>query len=169
MSPWPECLHKDVAYENNDRGEALWFDATAFGSHATEGCSSGDCMYTDKMVVTSVAACGTLCSKVPDCKYWTYGEEDSLTKCWLRLTDESQNKAVGKISGSATCGSYAPVILSAWTDGDNKCWSAGFTADLCCDQRFGSQGKAECWDASFTFNMCCLGQKPTWAIDTEEA
>jgi hypothetical protein len=169
MSEWPECIQKDVAYMNYDRGEALWFDGTIFGSHHSEGCFMNDCTYTDKIIVTDVAACGRLCHKVPDCKYWTFGTEEGLNKCWLRLTDTTKGRIIHSQSGSATCGSFAPVPPSRWTDGENKCWGGGFNAELCCDQRHGPQGNAACWDAHHTFAMCCLGEKPDWATDLLEA
>ncbi|CAK9090209.1 unnamed protein product [Durusdinium trenchii] len=42
--------------------------------------------------------------------------------------------------------------------GLESCWSAGFTAELCCDvPTYGEEGNPSCWDGEFNFQRCCSG------------
>ena len=157
-SSWPECIELDTDVANTGRGEALWFDATVFGSQASLGCSDNDCTYTDKFPVLDAAECGSVCSKVPDCRWWVFGSEDNMLKCWLRLSDMSRTMKEGVVSGSHTCGSFAPVRKQTWTRANSQCWSGGFSAELCCDQKYGTEGNPACWDSYHTFGFCCLGE-----------
>jgi hypothetical protein len=45
-------------------GHALFFDATAYGSDAIEGCYQSDCSFTDKWVVDNEAECARVCTRV---------------------------------------------------------------------------------------------------------
>ena len=140
-----------------------------FGIHPSLGCTNDDCTYTDKFPVSDYAECGLACSKTLDCRYWVFGQEEGMNKCWMRLSDMSREQRVGFVSGSATCGSTAPVKPNHWTDGNNKCWGGGFTAELCCDQKFGKDGNPACWDSYHTFQTCCLGKEPKADVYEVEA
>ncbi|CAK9078140.1 unnamed protein product [Durusdinium trenchii] len=38
---------------------------------------------------------------------------------------------------------------------DPLCWDGSFTADVCCDTKFGPRGHEACWDNVHTFERCC--------------
>ncbi|KAF4686137.1 hypothetical protein FOZ60_005630 [Perkinsus olseni] len=159
-SIWPDCIEQETIIRN--AGKAVWFDATVFGSDAIDGCYASDCSFTDKFIVNEPSECGSTCAKLPDCEFWTYGQEDGLTKCWLRTADDGREHNTTFISGNRACGLAAPERRSKWTQGENNCWGAGFTEDMCCDEKYGPSGNPACWDAAHTFEMCCLGHRPYW-------
>ena len=163
---WPDCIEKDTVIRN--AGKALFFDATGYGSDPIDGCYQSDCSFTDKFLVDQEVKCARVCAQLPDCQWWSFGTEDGLEKCWLRTADDGRevnNKIF--MSGSRLCALLAPEPKSKWTQGDNECWGAGFTEDMCCDQRYGAKGNPSCWDAAHTFEMCCLGQPAYWENKAE--
>ena len=145
---WPECVEEDVVIRHG--GHALFFDATLYGSPAMQGCYLQDCTYTDKFPCPSPAVCGYVCSKVNECSWWSYGEEEGEKKCWLRTHDGGRERSGAHVSGHKSCGAAAP------TSTPNRCWSEGFTEAMCCDEAYGPIGNTLCWDERHTFSTCCV-------------
>jgi hypothetical protein len=93
-------VRKDTIFRH--RGEhGLFYDVTLLGKG--NGCWLDDCTYTDKFAAASFAECGAACASVPECQFWSFGEEAEQYKCWLRVSSLGEDSAVGALSGEKSC------------------------------------------------------------------
>lgn len=128
---FPACIEKDVILRHNGE-HALFTDLAAHGK--SYGCFLDDCTYSDKFVAVSDAECAALCSQIPECKFWSFGEEEGETKCWLRASDAGKEALTGAISGNKEC---APPEYPDCIDGDTILRGAGMYAVFIDATRFG--------------------------------
>eukprot|EP00418_Pyrodinium_bahamense_P097162 CAMPEP_0179030540 /NCGR_PEP_ID=MMETSP0796-20121207/10616_1 /TAXON_ID=73915 /ORGANISM="Pyrodinium bahamense, Strain pbaha01" /LENGTH=97 /DNA_ID=CAMNT_0020726721 /DNA_START=18 /DNA_END=311 /DNA_ORIENTATION=- len=82
-------------------GQPCFDDLRNFG--VKEGCYENDCSNTDKFKATKVESCAHVCSNVELCKWWTYGEQDDMKKCFLRVGDAGRESGDGWVSGAKDC------------------------------------------------------------------
>lgn len=54
----------------------------------------------------------------------------------------------------------AVLLLTCCKAAPLSCWSEGFTEELCCDLKHGSQGSNECWSGPFSYQTCCPQLSP---------
>lgn len=150
---YPSCLEKDVVIRN--AGRALFFNVAGFG--ATQGCFQDDCTLSDKFAAKSMESCINLCYTVPECSWWTFGEENGQGKCWIRVADDGREKQEGKgwVSGAKVCLHPEAHELEM---GNADCWIDGFDYDTCCDPKFGLEGNVQCWDGHYSHKVCCFPQ-----------
>merc|ERR1712096_149492 len=96
---------KDTVIRMN--GQPCFEDLRDHG--AKEGCFEDDCSNTDKFAATKVESCARVCASVDLCKWWTYGEQDDMKKCFLRVGDMGRESSDGWISGTKACVSDGPL------------------------------------------------------------
>ncbi|CAE7349362.1 unnamed protein product [Symbiodinium natans] len=60
----------------------------------------------------------------------------------------------GKPCAALVALSLLPCTLSQSLPAD-VCWNDGFSAELCCDLRYGPNGNPACWAGELTFEGCC--------------
>jgi len=48
-----------------------------------------------------------------------------------------------------------PVPPAEEFAGSSKCWTDGFTFDMCCSPTYGPGGNAACWDTVYNYQRCC--------------
>lgn len=153
---WPSCQEHDTVIRN--AGRALFMNLLGFG--AEHGCFHDDCTMSDKFATTSLEACINLCHTIPECAWWSFGSEEGMQKCWLRVADDGRevasaenSAAKGFVSGAKTC--VHPEVREL-DIGNRQCWIDGFEYDTCCDPKFGPQGNQQCWDGLFNWRLCCF-------------
>eukprot|EP00392_Amoebophrya_sp_AT5.2_P003130 g3135.t1 len=128
----------------------------AFG--ATTGCSNDDCTMTDKFAASTHDHCVNMCYSIPECSWWSWGQEDGVKKCWIRVADDGRETgAAGWITGAKVC---LPETVQELPMGNAQCWVDGFDYDTCCDPKFGSSGNTQCWDGNFNHQHCCVPPNP---------
>eukprot|EP00812_Abedinium_dasypus_P004257 NODE_1529_length_1119_cov_174.094925.p1 GENE.NODE_1529_length_1119_cov_174.094925~~NODE_1529_length_1119_cov_174.094925.p1 ORF type:complete len:327 (-),score=64.10 NODE_1529_length_1119_cov_174.094925:123-1028(-) len=86
-------------------------DLTQHG--ATSGCLDDNCRSTDKFACLTLDRCATVCDEVPGCRRWSWGDEQSVKKCWLRVGKSVSVKAFGFSSGEATCFPNGTAIVGS--------------------------------------------------------
>ncbi|CAD7952732.1 unnamed protein product [Amoebophrya sp. A25] len=150
---WPDCLEKDTVVRN--AGRALFLNMGAFG--ATEGCYNDDCSMTDKFAAKSYESCINVCYTIPECSWWSFGQEDGQSKCWIRVADDGREHQEGFITGAKVCMHEDARELDM---GNGACWIDGFDYDTCCDPKFGPEGNRSCWDGHFSYQACCVPPSP---------
>jgi len=111
---WPDCVKRNVIVHGYDIGEALMVDLTPFGAKA--GCWKNNCTHTDKYECTGYASCAKMCNEVEACKWWTWGPEDGINKCWIRTGRHGREKRYGFSAGAKSCAPNATNATSG--DGD---------------------------------------------------
>jgi len=100
QAAWPDCQWSETILRGAGK-YALFTDLTAVGK--TKGCFQQKCQASDKFKATSAAECATTCTKVDGCKFWSFGEESSEKKCWLRTGDGGREALANTLSGSLDC------------------------------------------------------------------
>jgi len=98
---WPSCVQRNIIIHGYDIGEALMIDLSKHG--AKTGCWNDDCTETDKFTCESMEVCAEMCQKVDACKWWTWGDEDKVKKCWIRTGRHGREKRYGFSSGARGC------------------------------------------------------------------
>uniref|UniRef100_A0A6T1H7Q6 Apple domain-containing protein n=1 Tax=Alexandrium monilatum TaxID=311494 RepID=A0A6T1H7Q6_9DINO len=98
-SGWPGCQEKDTVIRM--AGQPCFEDLQSFGVKA--GCFEDDCSNTDKFKATKVESCAYVCKSLELCQWWTYGEQDGMKKCFLRVGDAGRETADGWVSGAKEC------------------------------------------------------------------
>jgi len=162
---FPGCVEKDTILRHNGE-HALFADLAAHGK--SYGCFLDDCTYSDKFVAVSDAECAALCKSIDECKFWTFGEEEGETKCWLRLSDGGKEGLAGAVSASQDCappefpecvednvilrgaGMYA-VFIDAFRFGKQ---SGCFNDDCSSTDKFGSDSMEECATTCLSVEEC---------------
>lgn len=96
---WPGCVSHSTIIKN--MGEALFTDVGAYGG--VTGCYIGDCKWSDKFSSISPEECARVCSIAEGCSFWTFGEEDDETKCWLRTGDSGRELNDVFLAGQKSC------------------------------------------------------------------
>ncbi|CAE8643363.1 unnamed protein product, partial [Polarella glacialis] len=56
--------------------------------------------------------CARACSQVQECTHWSFGEQDGVTKCFLRKSDGGREEADGFSAAPKACA--PPAIPDAW-------------------------------------------------------
>jgi len=146
---WPACMEQNTVIRN--AGKALFTNTAGYGAAA--GCFIDDCINTDKFAVSTLENCISVCNTLPECQYWTFGEEEGMQKCWLRTADDGREAGEGWTSGHRDC---QPPGTETLIMGNSECWMDGFDYSTCCDPKFGPNGNTQCWDGMFNFNRCCF-------------
>jgi hypothetical protein len=85
-----------------------------FDVMSARDCTNGDCTNSDKLPVASEAACATVCGKIPSCKWWSVGVEESDKMCWLRRSDKGLKPMAGSSAGTQSCQPQADQSWSSW-------------------------------------------------------
>lgn len=101
---FPGCVEPGVVLRHSGT-HAIFIDASG---HGTAGCWQNDCKNTDKFNADNMGICARMCSELDDCMYWTFGEQDGTTKCFLRKSDGGREMGEGWSSGEKAC-APAPV------------------------------------------------------------
>lgn len=146
---WPDCIEQSTVIRNN--GKALFTNVSGYGAAA--GCFLDDCKNTDKFGVTDLMSCVNVCHTIESCKFWVFGVEEGMTKCWVRTDDSGREAGDGWSSGSRTC---MPADVQKLIEGNDECWVDGFDYGTCCEPKFGPNGNTQCWDGMFNYNRCCF-------------
>jgi hypothetical protein len=100
QAAWPECQWADTILRGAGK-YALFTDLTAVGK--TKGCFQQKCQASDKYKASSAAECAMSCTKVDGCKFWSFGEESSEKKCWVRTGDGGREALASTVSGAVDC------------------------------------------------------------------
>jgi len=101
VKPWPDCIKRNLVIHGYTIGEALMVDLTPYG--VKDGCWNNDCAETDKFNSDSVDRCASVCKQVASCRWWSWGQEDGASRCWIRAGRHSKGKRYGFSSGSSAC------------------------------------------------------------------
>jgi len=78
--------------------------------------------------------CAQMCQKVDACKWWTWGDEDAVKKCWIRTGRHGREKRYGFSSGARGC---FPGISANSTE------DASISSESSADGEGGTEAKAE--------------------------
>jgi len=152
---WPSCMQNNVIIHGYDIGEALMIDLSKHG--ATTGCWNDDCTETDKFACESVESCAKMCDKVEACRWWTWGEEDRLKKCWIRTGKHGREKRYGFSSGPKGC---SPAANST----DN---ATNSSVDLTTNATAGSGGSEATDGSSSSTTTTSIAPKENQTAETQ--
>lgn len=110
-SLWSTCVEHHSFVEGRGYSE-LWVNATSrFGlPKYDKSCHEGNCDITDRFEVSSVSHCTAICSRVPECNYWSVMVNSEAFTCWLRRDKLSTSNITGAVSGDKTCAHHAPYF-----------------------------------------------------------
>merc|ERR550537_1907508 len=106
---YPGCVESNVVFRHAG-AHAVFVDLSA---HATAGCWQNDCKNSDKWNAEDKGICARVCSQVDDCQFWTFGEQEGVTKCFLRKSDGGREAQDGWSSGKKACAPPTPPHAQA--------------------------------------------------------
>lgn len=101
---YPACVEQDVVFRNAGV-HAIFIDLSTYG---TAGCWQNDCKHTDKFNAEDRGVCARACSAIDECSHWSFGEQEGVTKCFLRKSDGGRENVDGWASAAKAC---APAPL----------------------------------------------------------
>jgi hypothetical protein len=171
---FPDCAEKDVILRHNGE-HALFADLALYGK--SYGCFLDDCTYSDKFVAVSDMECAALCAQLPECNFWSTGEEEGEQKCWLRESDGGKEALAGALSGTKACappeypdcvekdfilrgaGMYAVFVDATRFQKTSGC----FNDDCTSTDKFTVESQEECSRVCATVDECTF-----WTHGTED-
>lgn len=101
---FPGCVESNAVFRHAG-AHAIFVDVSL---HATAGCWQNDCKNTDKWNADNHGVCARVCHQIDDCHFWSYGEQEGVTKCFLRKSDGGREQAQGWSSGKKDCSPPSP-------------------------------------------------------------
>jgi hypothetical protein len=98
---WPACQF--VSTRIRDAGDALYADLT----HCAD--SSAAVLSDSFAPAGDAAVCASCCATLDGCKFWTWGPEGNMNRCWLRTGSSGETNSHGFLSGSRLCAKPASL------------------------------------------------------------
>lgn len=109
---WPECVEQNIVLRGHGV-HAVVEDLTTLLGDAVRGCWDGNCAATDKFETSRPEDCARVCGALPSCMFWTLGEQDGASQCFLRTSDAGREAVAGFVAGAKACRPLATVVLPA--------------------------------------------------------
>lgn len=109
-SAWPDCANQATFIPGRGYSE-LWIDASVRVGLPSDhpSCHSNNCALTDRFHVEVLSDCTAICSKIPECKFWSVSVEPIGLTCWLRRGRFTSVSKEGAVSGDRACALDAPI------------------------------------------------------------
>lgn len=112
---FPACVQPSVVLRHAG-AHAIFADVS---THGAAGCWQNDCKNSDKFIADTAALCARTCAELPECTYWTFGEQDGAKKCFFRKSDGGRETLEGWLAGSKGCAPSAiPEAFQALKTGE---------------------------------------------------
>lgn len=106
---YPNCIEPNTVLRHAG-AHAIFTDLTI---HASAGCWQNDCKNTDKWNAADKGICARVCAQVDDCQFWSFGEQEGITKCFLRKSDGGREAQDGWAAGKKSCAPPVPPHAQA--------------------------------------------------------